>query len=301
MRLLILTFSILYFAQFSVAQGLQFENKNAELAFFGDVMINALDAENRIIAGKQFATLFQDEIDSENSFNNSFDNLKFVITQYSEDRSFRFISWQIQMSDEKYGYKTYLQTADSKVQEFTNDSYISEDDLENTYSRNWPSQLVYKIKDTETAEGKAYIVFSMKQIDAYNKVKVADVLTFKNGTASFGAPIFVKNADSERPRKNNRVVIMFGADANASLNYNPTLEMIVHDNLIPQAGMMPGQGVSKYPDGSYQAYSFKGGNWNHIEKLYNEVMSEAPRPNPVTKKQGGVFGKKIGGTKKRNN
>jgi len=245
--------------------------------------------------------VFKEEIAKESSFNNSLDSLKFIITQYSEDRSFRFISWQIKMSDDKYGYKTYLQTADSKVQEFTNDSYISEDDLEKTYSRNWPSQLVYKIKDTETPEGKAYIVFSMKQVDAYNKVKVADVLTFENGSAAFGAPIFVKNADSERPRRNNRVVIMFGADANASLNYNPTLEMIVHDNVIPQSGMMPGQGVSKYPDGSYQAYSFQSGSWNHIEKLYNEVMSEAPRPNPVTKKQGGVFGKKIGGSKKRNN
>lgn len=301
MKFLLFTLSIFCAAQVSFAQGIQFENKNAELAFYSDVMINAFDAKNRIIASKQFADLFEKEISSEGSFEKTFDESKSISIQYSEDRSLRFISWQVKESDTKYSYKTYLQTSDGTLQEFTNDSYISEDDLENTYSRNWPSQLIYKIKDTKTADGKAYIVFSMKQVDTYNKVKVADVLTLKDGSASFGSPIFVMNADSERPRKYNRIVMMFGADANASLNYNPGLEMIVYDNVIPQSGMMPGQGVSKYPDGSYQAYSFKEGKWNHIDKLYNEVMSEAPRPNPVNKKPGGgVFGKKIGGTKKKN-
>ena len=301
MRILIFTLTFLFVSNNMQAQTIQFDSDRAALAFYGDVMINALDDENRILAGEQFAILLKSELSSEGSFEQALDDLKFISVQYPEDRSFRFISWQLKESNTKYAYKTYIQTADSKIQEFTNDKYISEDDVENTYSRNWPSQLVYKVKDTETADGKAYIVFSMRQVDAYNKVKVADVLTFDNGTATFGAPLFVKNADSERPRTYNRIVIMFGADANASLNYNPALEMIVYDNVIPQSGMMPGQGVSKYPDGSYQAYSFVEGKWNHIEKLYNEVMSEAPRPNPVSKKEGGVFGKKLGGTKKRNN
>jgi len=301
MRLLLFAFSFLYLTQGVVAQNIEFPSKTAELAFYGDVMINALDGENRVLAGNQFAALFETEINKEGSFDNTLEDLKFISTQYSEDRSLRFISWQIKESDSKYSYKTYLQSAEGVLQEFTNDSYISEDDTDKTYSRNWPAQLVYKIKDTKTANGKAYIVFSMKQADTYNKVKVADVMTIADGTAEFGAPIFIKNADSERPRKSNRVVIMFGADANVSLNYNPALEMIVHDNVIPQSGMMPGQGVSKYPDGSYQAYKYKEGNWNHIDKLYNEVMSEAPRPNPVTNKPGGVFGKKIGGDKKRGN
>lgn len=300
MRILILVLSILSFAQLSFAQGINFESKNAALAFYGDVMINAMDAENRILAGEQFSLLFEELISAEGSFDNPLDDMKSISVQYPEDRTFRFISWQIKESDSKYTYKTYLQTADSKINYYTNDSYISEDDIDNIYSRNWPAQFVYKIKDTDTANGKAYIVFTMKQIDTYNKIKVADVLTFEDGTASFGAPIFIKKADSERPRKSNRIAIMFGADANVSLNYNPALEMIVHDNVIPQSGMMPGQGVSKYPDGSYQAYSFNEGAWNHIEKLYNEVMDEAPRPNPVTNKPGGIFGKKIGGTKKRN-
>jgi len=300
MKYLLFSFTLLFTTQYCFAQGIQFETRSAELAFYGDAMVNALDANNRMIAADQYSILFDEEISKEGSYENRFEAQKSISIQYAEDESLRFISWQVKESENEYSYKTYLQTADGKVQEFTNDSYISEDDAEDSYTRNWPSQLVYKIKDTETKNGKAYIVFSMKQVDAYNKVKVADVLTFENGSASFGHPLFVKNADSERPRKYNRVVMMFGADANASLNYNPALEMIVFDNVIPQSGMMPGQGVSKYPDGSYQAYRFKDGNWNHIDKLYNQVMDEAPRPNPVNKKPGGVFGKKIGGSKKKN-
>ena len=138
--------------------------------------------------------------------------------------------------------------------------------------------------------GSEMCIRDRKQVDQFNKVKVADVLQVRTDGVSFGAPIFVLNAGSERPRKNNRIIIDYGADGNASLNYNPSLDLIVHDNVIPQSGMIPGQGVSNYPDGSYQAYKLENGQWNHIDKLYNTVMSEAPRPKPVKKKSKSIFG-----------
>lgn len=301
MRLLLLVITIALSQSSSlISQSLDFENNHKALKFYGDVMINALDDENRVLAAEIFAQLFDKEINAEGSFDSKLEDLKFISIQYPEDKSFRFISWQVKVSESQYDYKTYLQTSDSKVQKFTNDSFISDDDTESTYSRNWPSQLVYKILDSGSDIDKSYIIFGMKQIDQYNKTKVADVLNLSEGTASFGEPLFVRNADSDRPRKSNRIVLTYGADANASLNYNPALAMIVHDNLIPQAGMMPGQGVSNYPDGSYQAYELKKGHWTHIEKLYNTTMSEAPRPKPLDKKKGGLFGKKSSSKKKRN-
>jgi len=280
-----------------LSQAINFDSNDEALQFYGDVMINALDANNRVKAAEIFETLFEDELNSEESFSSSLEELKFVSVQYPEDKSFRLISWEIKESDARFRYKTYLQTADSKIQKFSNDSYINEDQLETIFTRNWPAHLIYKIKDVGTDENKSYVVFGMKQIDKYNKVKVAEVLQIDNGSVSFGAPIFVKNADSERPRKNSRIILNYGADGNASLNYNPSLELIVHDNVIPQSGMMPGQGISNYPDGSYQAYKFENGQWNHIDKLFNTVMSEAPRPNPIKKKSKSIFGNR----KKSNN
>ena len=297
--LLVITITLSVLAS-AICQDISFEDNSRALKFYGDVMINALDDENRILAAEQFVQIFDQEINNDGSFDNSLEDLNFISVQYPADRSFRFISWQVKESESKYSYKTYLQTADSKIQQFTNDSYISVDDTENTYTRNWPSQLVYKIQESGTDNNRSYIVFGMKQVDQFNKIKVADVLKLEDGNALFGEPLFVKNAEGDRPRKSNRLVLTYGADANASLNYNPSLAMIVHDNVIPQAGMMPGQGVSNYPDGSYQAYELKEGQWNHIEKLYNTTMSEAPRPKPLDKKAGGIFGKKTAAKKKRN-
>lgn len=274
------------------AQELGFQNNQEALRFYGDVMINALDADNRVKAAALFETLFEKELEEQGSFEKPLDPLKFVSVQYPEDKSFRIISWQVQESPARFTYKTYLQTNEGRLSKFYNDSNLSDDDLETTFTKNWPAHLIYKIKDTQTKDGKVYIVFGMKQIDEFNKVKVADVLTIENGSASFGVPIFVKNAESERPRKSNRIVMEYGADGNASLNYNPSLEMIVHDNVIPQSGMMPGQGVSYYPDGSYQAYKLESGLWSHIDKLYNTKMDEAPRPQPINNKSKGIFGKK---------
>lgn len=291
MRTLIFLFGFIIFASSSQAQSISFDDNQDALQFYGDVMINALDAENRIKAATLFQELFEKEYEDQASFDKPLDPLKFVSVQYPEDRSFRLISWQIEESESQYTYKTYLQTADGKLSKFSNDSDITDNDLETTYTRNWPAHLVYKIKDTQTKEGKVYVVFGMKQIDQFNKVKVADVLKLEDGNASFGLPIFVKNADSDRPRKSNRIVLTYGTDGNASLNFNPSLEMIVHDNVIPQSGMMPGQGISYYPDGSYQAYKLAEGQWSHIDKLYNTTLDEAPRPKPISDKSKGIFGK----------
>lgn len=288
--------SIVFFSLFTFStlfsQGLTFEDDKEAMSFYGDVMINALDEANRIKAAEAFQTLFERRLSVENSFDTSLEDLKFISVQYPEDRSFRMLSWEIKESDSSFKYTTYVQTAESKVHKFTNNAYLSDNDLETTFTRNWPAHLVYKIKDTDTENGKSYIVFGMKQIDQYNKVKIADVLQITDDGISFGAPLFVKNAESERPRKSNRVILDYAVDGNASLNYNPSLELIVHDNVIPQAGMMPGQGVSNYPDGSYQAYKLEAGKWNHIEKLYNTIMSEAPRPKPLDKKSKSIFGDK---------
>lgn len=277
---------LIFVSQSSKAQEL-------DLSFYADAMVNAYEGKNRTIAAEKFNELFQEEIKTEHSFSKEYEDLKFVSIQYPEDKSFRIFSWQVKESEDEFSYYNILQRENGEVTKLFHKADIATDDTGIAWDASeWPAQLIYNIKETVYEGEKAYLIFGLQQEDRYTKIKVADVLTFNESKPMFGAPLFYQDPDSQRPRRRHRLIIRYGADSNASLNYNPNLELIVYDHLIQRAGMMPGQGIAYYPDGSYEAYQLDGDKWVYIEKLFNQVLDEAPRPKPVSENGGGVFGRK---------
>ena len=57
--------------------------------------------------------------------------------------------------------------------------------------------------------------------------------------------------------------------------------LVLFDHLIPMPSPF-GRGITSVPDGSYDGLRLeKGGRWKYIVKVFNDVMDEAPRPEPV--------------------
>jgi hypothetical protein len=47
-----------------------------------------------------------------------------------------------------------------------------------------------------------------------------------------------------------------------------------------------------YPDGTYEGFEFRNGNWKYIEKLKVEIQKSAPREKPVLNdKSKDIFGR----------
>jgi len=70
--------------------------------------------------------------------------------------------------------------------------------------------------------------------------------------------------------------------------------MIIYDHLITLYSEGPGKGAVPVPDGSYEAYVLKGKKWVYVDKVFNQVLDEAPRDRPVLEGRKGkdLFGRK---------
>ncbi len=42
-----------------------------------------------------------------------------------------------------------------------------------------------------------------------------------------------------------------------------------------------GEGPVQIPDGTYEAYRLNNGKWEYVEKVFDQILDEAPRPSPV--------------------
>ena len=113
------------------------------------------------------------------------------------------------------------------------------------------------------------------------------MLTFEDGQPVFGAEIFKKVQENKRDDVKSRLLLKYSDDANVSINFNPGLDMIVLDHLIPRMGTRPGQGPTFLPDGSYVGYAWdaENGFFNYIDKIYNQVSDTPPMPKPILGEQ----------------
>jgi len=244
-----------------------------ELIFYSDVMVNGAKVENRLRAGNNFFNLFDNYIQK----NNDLSFLEFISVLEPLDKAFKLISWQVEADKYNYEYFAYILFPDGAVHrlEHTN-SLIKELQNEVLELSDWYGAWYYNIKKI----GDDYLIFGYDANSEFTNQKVVDVINL-GPEITLGKPIFADKEDPEFFR--NRLMISFSADASVNLNYNPGLEMIVHDHLMQRMGRLPGQGPTNIPDGTYEGYQFENGKWKYIEKMFNHSYgnNNAPRPKPI--------------------
>ncbi len=266
-----------------------------DLSFYCDVMINADDAKHRIYAQEKFNELFTDELKTDSSFYKDYGFLKWIPILENDDKSFRIYSWELKLDNDQYNHFGFIQMADGTIFKLENTLSELEDISYDIISpEDWYGAMYYKLEEFEVNRKKQYVLFGYSSFSKFNKLKIADILSFNEGIPSFGQEVFKIGNDGTRGDVKTRLVLNYSSDANVSLNYNPGLKMIVHDHLIARMGRLPGQGPTQLPDGSYVGWKLKDGMWNYVEKIYDQVSKEAPRPNPILDKRKGssITGKK---------
>lgn len=237
-------------------------------------MVNAGEPEHRQYASQLFHEMFTLELEANDSFDNAYENLPWISIQYPEDKSFRIISWQIDLGDGNYEYQGFLQTSDNKNYTIGStakrESFDSNDILN---IENWEGGLVYKIITTAHPDVK-YYALTYRVDDKYTKVKTLEPIMMSDIAVTIGKQDHFGGASDARGLT-ARMAMIYSADSNASITYEAESDRIVFDNLITVQGRMPGQGPTQVPDGSYKAYEWKDGSWTYIDKLYTETNQGA--------------------------
>lgn len=264
----------------SAADYAQLQEMEDTIALLAYAVVNDSLEEHRFGACREMIPRLVKALKAEHSFQYPFEQLKSVSILYPPDSTFRIFTWQLYVGKDEYRYYGAVQLNAKELQLFPlldRSFQVESPEHDVLPPDEWYGAVYYNLRQADGPNGAYYLLFGFDGNEFFRKRKLIDVLTFSNGKPQFGAPVFVHGPN----RVKHRVLREYSAEVSTKLNYDDILGAIVFDHLVPQNGPY-GEGMTYYPDGSYEGYRFEeDGRWHHVEKMFHEVSDEAPMPAPV--------------------
>ncbi len=269
------------------------EDTLAVLAF---AVVNDSIEKERFAACRVLITALVRALKVENSFKYPFERLKSVSIVVPPDSSFRIFTWQLFVNDSTYRYYGAIQMNSSNLQMFPLIDRSAE--MRGNLSREtftpdrWYGALYYNLRQFNTKNGRQYMLFGYDAFEFFEKRKVVEILTFDPaGKPVFGAAPFITRP-TVKGGPEHRLILQYSADSKVRCNWDEQYKMVVFDHLIPFPSPF-NRDLTYVPDGSYEAIVWEKGRWKYKEKAFNDVQTEAPRPEPVLDGQKGrdIMGK----------
>lgn len=270
------------------------------LALLAYAVVNDSIEQERFAACRALITSLVRTLKIENSFQYRFDRLKSVSILAPPDSSFRIFTWQLFVNDSTYRYYGAIQmnSRELKLYPLYDRSFEMDERpvSEQFPPERWYGALYYNLRQFDIKEKRYYLLFGFDAYSFFEKRKVIEVLYFDAlGKPVFGAPVFDRpNAKVEEMR----LLFEYSAEASVRVNWDEQYQMVLFDHLIAMPSPF-GRGFAYVPDGSYDGLRLEKGRWKFIDKVFNDVMDEAPRPEPVldSRKDKNILGK---GKKQKN-
>jgi hypothetical protein len=161
------------------------------------------------------------------------------------------------------------------------------DDLTDTITDNksWIGAVYYKIIETQFNNHSYYTLLGYDEDDLRCTRKIIEVLHFnEHNQPVFGGPYFVFEKSLIIRPSVKRYVMEYKKDASPKLNYDPELGMIVVEHLESESGE-PKKPWTLIPDGDYEGFKWEGGQWIHVDKIFNQITPEGQEPVPAPVKE----------------
>lgn len=267
--------------------------KEDSLANFSRTLVMDTLTAGRMRADSFFVRTLIRSLQVKNSFYYPFDSVLGVSKLYAPDSSFRIISWVLSYDDYYSRQRGAIQmrTPDGslKLHPLYDVSEISMDIMDSTRTKaNWIGAVYYDMVKTEFQGRKYYTLFGIDNNTVMSNKKWIEVLHFSDkGEPLFGGPFFSFANDTIPKPVQKRFQLEYKEDARIILKYDPELQMIVFDHLIPEDGE-PEKKWTYIPDGDYEGFQWKNGQWVHVEKIFHFKLEdgEAPVEKPIFKSGG---------------
>jgi hypothetical protein len=260
------------------------EEYEDSLGYFGFLVINDSASENRFASCKLLIKTLVKALQVENSFHYPFEQLQTVSILYPPDSTFRIFTWQLYVDENDYRYYGAIQMNSPSLKLFPlidRSFEVVDEEQAQLGPEKWYGALYYNLRQFDQPDGRKYLLFGFDGYSFFNKRKLIDVLGFEDEKPLFGHPVFLeKSEESGTEIVRNRIVKEYSAEASFKMNYEESLEMIIFDHLTSMGGSY-NQGDAMVPDGTYEGFQLRDGTWQHVNTIWNEVMEEAPRPEPV--------------------
>ncbi len=265
----------------------QIRLKEDSLMRFADSMINGTNAMTRFRADSNFVRGLVRALQTKNSFHYPFDSLRTVSKLYAPDSAFRIFTWQLKKDEYVFLQKGAIQmrTADGslKLYPLFDASMFTSRPMDSVRTRNnWIGAIYYRIVRKEH-NGKAfYTLLGFDDFSIASNKKWLEVLSFNaKGEPVFGGPVISFAEDSVKRPVQSRFSIEYKKEANTVFNYDANLDMIVFDHLISETDE-PQKKETYIPDGDYEGFKWKNGQWVHVNKVFDFALRDGEFPVDAT-------------------
>ena len=256
---------------FSTAEKRDFRKREDTLKRFADQLVNEEEAAVRLRSDSQFIRGLVRALKVKNSFYYPFDSLLTISRLYAPDSSFRIFTWQYKKDNYLFLQEGAIQMNEPdgslKLFPLFDASMFTARPLDSVRSRrNWIGAIYYRIIEKTFSGQNYYTLLGFDDYSPSSNKKWMEVLTFTpQGEPAFGGPYFSFQDDSVRKPNQYRFNIEYKKEAATRFNYDPELDMVLFDHLIPE-GDEPLRKDSYIPDGDFEGFKWKDGYWVHVEK-----------------------------------
>ncbi len=276
------------------------------LMVLGDSLVGARRYEDREAACVAFIPTLVKALKTPGSFDYPFDRVRSLSVVRSDDERFRVFTFQMMLWDRTYRYFGAIQFADEdlKLRPLIDGSLFMTDSMALTRQLdpdNWYGALYYGMTMRKYKGERYYFLLGFDGQDMFSSRKLVDVLHFdKEGRVHFGAPMLevpeptLTDAEFEmglKPKERSgpaafthRFFLEYKTEASASLRYDPELELIVFDHLIPENPLSAGIRSTYVPDGTYEGFRWEKGEWRYVEKVFTQTQAAPPVYAPAQPK-----------------
>ena len=262
-------------------------------------IMHSSDAMSERVEASQSVKFFVEKaLANRDSWDFPFDRISEISVQLAPDNAFRIFTWQLFVDKGRFQHFGYLQMKgkESKVYPLINRSpTILHPESHTSGTDEWYGALYYRIFPFRSEGEKYWLLFGFDSFSAQANRKLIDVVYFDEQLRpQFGAPVFhYLDTTGAIVQKKNRLLLEYAAASKIVLNYDEHLEMILFDHLMPFSDDRKGTGLRYIPDGTYEGFKLKKGQWIHVEKVFNKTMDEAPVDFPVLdgRRDRDLFGK----------
>ena len=215
-----------------------------------------------------FASELKEVMKFKESYIYPFGSLKTISRLNPDDKSFRLFNWILPQDNGTNKYFAFIILPNpDKVYNHIIELKHTETDLFNfettTYNNeNWYGYLYYKIISPKKKNNQHYTLLAWNGNNPESIIKIIDVLEIKNQKVTLGKDIFIKGEDTTK-----RIVVEYNRNTSASVNFDEDKNRIVLDHLVPLKENQEGFNQFYVPDGSYDCFLYKNGEWIFKEDI----------------------------------
>ncbi len=185
----------------------------------------------------------------------------------SDDRLIRIFSWHVMDDPDNYRYFGYIQVElkKGKLDLFAlKDNFIPQRSVYRAEQAtgDWYGKLYYSIVTKQEKKKTYYTLLGLDFNNSRSNIKSVEVMTIQRNKPRFEKELFFNG--NERV---DRVVLEYSNQVTISVRYDPMLDLITFDHLVPLHPIYQNNYEFYGPDGSFDGLKFDEGIWT----LQNDI------------------------------